>query len=308
MKWEKKGVIFKPDNHFEWMSSHAQVPTVLVMKDRFRVYFATRNTSSKSYVACIDLDINDPQKILKLYDQPVIKEGPLGGFDEDGVVPACVLEKNDEIWLYYNGWNKKVTTPYHNAIGLAVSKDGGLTFTRMYDGPVIDRTILEPYMHVSPSVLKENDTYLMWYVSGVKWITVKEKHEPVYVLRYATSTDGIIWDRRAHSCIPQKNDQEAIAKPCVISHDGLFKMWYCFRDSIDFRDGEGSYRMGYAESSNGKDWDRKDDKVGLEFSEDGWDSTMQCYPYVVKNEDKLYMFYNGNGFGRSGIGYAVMDC
>ena len=32
---------------------------------------------------------------------------------------------------------------------------------------------------------------------------------------------------------------------------------------------------------------------------------MQAYPFVFKKDDKLHMFYNGNGFGQSGLGYAI---
>jgi len=307
MNWTKKGLIFKPDNHFDWMYSHAQVPTVLKLADRFRIYFATRDKNSLSHIACIDVDINDPQKVLKVYEKPVLPAGPLGAFDEDGTVPSCIIEQDQEIWLYYNGWNKKVTTPYHNAIGLVKSYDGGLTFERAYEGPVIDRTPFEPYMHVSPSVLKEEHEYKMWYVSGTKWVTVNNKHEPLYVLKFATSQDGISWDRTGISCIPQAHDQEAIATPSVLKDNGIYKMWYCFRDSEDFRDGAGSYRMGYAESPDGKVWQRLDNKTGIRCSEEGWDSKMQCYPYVVKHDNQLFMFYSGNGFGKEGIGYAVLE-
>ncbi len=34
------------------------------------------------------------------------------------------------------------------------------------------------------------------------------------------------------------------------------------------------------------------------------DSEMQCYPHVINLNERLVMFYNGNGFGRTGIGYA----
>jgi len=34
---------------------------------------------------------------------------------------------------------------------------------------------------------------------------------------------------------------------------------------------------------------------------------MCCYPCVVTHENKLYMFYNGNGFGQTGIGYATWE-
>lgn len=307
MKIIKKALIFKPDGQFEWMNTHAQVPAVLVLDDCYRIYFATRDKNSISNVACIDVDKDNPEKVLKVYDKPVLSTGTLGGFDEDGVVPSCVLRQNNEIWLYYNGWNKKVTTPYHNAIGLAVSNDNGLSFKRMYDGPIIERNILEPYMHVSPSVLKENNGYKMWYVSGTKWITLNNKPEPVYVLRYADSKDGIHWNRTAVSCIEQKDDQEAVATPSVIYDKNKYRMWYCFRGSVDFRDGTGSYRMGYAESDDGIKWQRNDDQLDMYSFPADWDSSMQCYPYIIKTEQGLLMFYSGNGFGKSGIGYALIE-
>jgi len=307
MNWIKKGLIFKPDNHFDWMFSHAQVPTVLALSDRFRIYFATRDKNSLSHIACIDVDINDPQKVLKVYEKPVLAPGPLGAFDEDGVVPSCIVNEENEIRLYYNGWNKKVTTPYHNAIGMVKSTDDGLTFERTYEGPVIDRTPTEPYMHVSPSVLKEEHEYKMWYVSGTKWITINNKHEPLYVIKFATSKDGITWNRSGISCVPQSHDQEAVATPSVLKDNGIYKMWYCFRDSVDFRDGAGSYRLGYAESKDGQTWERLDHLTGISCSEEGWDSIMQAYPYVVRHKDKLFMFYSGNGFGKEGIGYAVAE-
>jgi predicted GH43/DUF377 family glycosyl hydrolase len=307
MKWEKQELIFKPDNQFPWMKSHAQVPTVLVLDDMFRIYFATRDANQLSHIACIDVDINNPAKVLKVHDKPVLERSKLGAFDEDGTVPSCVMHKDNKIFLYYNGWNKKVTTPYHNAIGVAVSEDNGATFARMYDGPIIDRTILEPYMHVSPSVIKHDGEYKMWYVSGTEWSMINNKPEPIYVIRYAESKDGINWKRDGHSCLPQSYPQEAIATPSVLFEDGRFKMWYCFRDSIDFRDGKGSYRMGYAESHDGKTWERLDHLTGLTYSAEGWDSKMQAYPYVVRHKDKLYMFYSGNGFGSEGIGYASVN-
>ena len=82
-------------------------------------------------------------------------------------------------------------------------------------------------------------------------------------------------------------------------------MWYCFRDSKDYRDGTGSYRMGYAESKDGIHFTRADNKAGIDVSKEGWDSTMICYPTIVEVDGRLLMFYNGNGFGRTGIGYAV---
>jgi hypothetical protein len=47
-----------------------------------------------------------------------------------------------------------------------------------------------------------------------------------------------------------------------------------------------------------------DDVHGLAVASEGWDSTMTCYPFVLQFDGRTVMLYNGNGFGRSGFGYA----
>ena len=84
-------------------------------------------------------------------------------------------------------------------------------------------------------------------------------------------------------------------------------MWYCFRGSVNYRtDKAQSYRIGYAESKDGIEWTRKDDEVGIERSESGWDSVMMEYPFVYEHKGEKYLLYNGNGFGETGIGFAVL--
>jgi hypothetical protein len=84
-------------------------------------------------------------------------------------------------------------------------------------------------------------------------------------------------------------------------------MWYCFRGSVDYRTDRGqSYRIGYAESTDGIRWERLDDLVGIERSDEGWDSVMMEYPFVYEHRGLKHMLYNGNGFGETGIGYAVL--
>jgi hypothetical protein len=304
--WQKQGRVFSVNNNFDWMVSHSQVPIAIIFENRFRVFFATRNASGKSQIALVDLDLHDPKKILSLHPVPVLGLGKPGTFDEDGVMPSSILKKGNEIWLYYTGWNQKHSTPYHNAIGLAVSYDGGYVFKRLSDGPILDRNFCEPYLVITPHVMLDEGLYKMWYASGVEWVKVSDKFEPVYVIKTATSSDGMRWDRVEKACIIQAHLQEALCAPSVIKDLGRFRMWFSCRSSKDFRGGRGSYRIGYAESINGLDWKRMDDKAGIDISLNGWDSTMLCYPNILSHNDQFYMFYNGNNFGREGFGYSTM--
>lgn len=308
MRWQKQGNIFNPQEHRDWAGTHAQVPTVLVKDQVLRVYYADRDGDGKSFTTYLDVDRGDPARIVYQHKQPILPLGRPGTFDDEGVMPAFAIEKEGRLLLYYSGWNRRLTVPYHNATGLAVSDDGGATFQRMFDGPILDRTPLEPYLAVTPSVLCDRDRWRMWYISGVEWAKVGEKYEPVYVIKYAESADGISWHRPNLLSVAPRHDREAFSHPCVLKHGDGYRMWYCFRESEDYRDGRGAYRIGFATSHDGRIFDRQDADAGITVSDDGgWDSKMICYPFVVHVDGRTLMFYNGNSFGQTGIGWAVLE-
>ncbi|MGB6151957.1 MAG: hypothetical protein WBG48_08195 [Pricia sp.] len=308
MNWIKKGVIFKTDHNYDWMVSHACVPTPYALNDTvIRIFFAPRNAKGQSIPTYIDVDADDPTQVLYVHDRPIMPLGKLGTFDDGGIMPCCTVETDEGLYLYYVGWNPSGSVAYRNAIGLAVSHDQGRTFKRMFPGAIVDRNRTEPYFTASPYVMKEAGIWHMWYASSTGFVEVDGKPEPLYIIKYASSEDGITWRRPNIICIHPGTEYEANARATVIKSDGLYRMWFAFRDSFDFRNGAGSYRIGYAESENAVDWKRMDEKAGIAYSETGWDSKMQTYPAVFEHKDKTYLFYNGNGFGETGIGVAVLE-
>ena len=322
-QWRKLGQVFDPRAHRDWAGSHAQVPTVLVMPDRLRVYYADRGADGRSFPTFIDVDRDDPTRLLHCERSPVLDLGRPGTFDDEGVMPAWVHHREGRVWMYYSGWNRRLTVPYHNATGLAVSDDGGIRFRRAYEGPVLDRTPEEPYLAVTPWIecepMAPQDLrqpgrgavhamrWQAWYISGERWVEVDGKYEPVYVIRHARSDDGVHWQRRAVTCVEQAHPLEAFSHPTVLREGGRYHLWYCHRHSLDYRDGSGAYRIGYAWSDDGERFVRCDDQAGIGPSAEGWDSTMVCYPSVVRVGARTYLFYNGNGFGQSGIGVAILE-
>ena len=64
----------------------------------------------------------------------------------------------------------------------------------------------------------------------------------------------------------------------------------------------------YAESKDGIEWIRKDAEAGIDVSENStdWDYEMIEYPLVINHLDDKILFYNGNHFGQSGVGYAIL--
>lgn len=310
-QWEKKGLVFAPDGRYEWMQSHAQNPSVLLLEDRLRVYFTTRpqrdaDGNVSAVATFVELDRRDPGKVLYVHDRPLLPLGDLGTFDQFGVMPGCVLRVGQEVWMYYVGWIRCQGAPYNHALGLAVSDDGGTTFKRLGRGPLFGRTLTEPFLQNSPYVFRHGDEFHMWYSSGLDWLVENGRPESIYVLMHATSPDGVNWRREGVPCVPGVVEYECQTNPCVMKIGDRFHMWFCYRCGVDFRNAERGYRIGYAWSDDMINWHRDDAAGDLQPSAEGWDAEMVCYPCVVNVDGQTYMFYSGNYFGRDGFGYAVL--
>lgn len=306
--WKQQGFLFAPRGNEIWSVSHAQVPTPLVLADRVRIYYATRDGEGRSRTSFLEVDSRSPRRLTYVHNQPIMDLGTPGAFDEDGVMVSSIIRVEDSIWMYYTGWSRGGgSTPYRVSIGLAVSFDGGETFRRQFLGPIVGRTPSEPYMTMSPFVLRERGRWRMWYGSGTGWVSVGGRREPLYVIKSADSPDGINWIQREEVCVEPLDKLEANTRPCVRRTDDGYAMWFCYRGSQDFRGGPDSYRMGFATSTDGISWKRKE-LYGLEPGKESFSTGMMAYPAVVELESgRLVMFHNGDGFGKSGFGYSTLD-
>lgn len=308
--WKKHGRIFASAGQRPWMASHNQNPCALVLDDRIRVYFTCRpQPDQRGYFASVtsfvEIERDNPQSVIRVRDRPILDLGGMGAFDQFGVMPGAVLQVGEEVWMYYVGWMRCEGAPYSHAIGLAISRDGGVNFQRYAEGPVIARTANEPFLQNSPTVTLIGNKFHMWYSSGLKWVMHEGRPESIYVLMHAVSDDGINWQRDGVPCITFLSPDECQTNPSVLELNGSYHMWFCYRHGTDFRNKNGGYRMGYAYSSDLAHWTRDDQASPLEPSEAGWDSEMVCYPFVFPHRDELWMLYSGNHFGRDGFGLAT---
>jgi hypothetical protein len=300
VRWKKRGLIFSPNGQYPWVITHGMLPVAdKINDDLYRIYFSGRDISNRSRIGYIEININEPDKILYLSENPVLDLGKLGAFDDNGVSPTWIVDHDNKKYLYYFGWNKGSSVRAAEVSGLAISADGGKTFFRQSAAPVIDRTNAEPYtILVISCILIENGIWRMWYDSADEWTN---NDLPKYNIKYAESTDGIHWQRAGVVSVDYMYPGESrVSRASIVKEDGLYKMWYCYAI------GSGGYEMGYAESEDGFKFRRMDDKVSIYVSEKGWDSEMICYPYVFHHKDKKIMLYCGNGYGKTGFGYATL--
>lgn len=316
MRWRKLGKIFDPTKYSlpNGCVEYAQSPQAIVLKDRIRVFFSTRQRDDRgkflSHIAYVDYS-RDMQQLLSVSSESVLPLGGLGCFDEHGIFPINVVRDGERILAYTTGWNRKVSVSADASIGLAVSTDEGNSFKRFGDGPIMTASVNEPFLVADAFVKKYHGKFHMWYIFGTKWEKFNESEPPdrVYKIAYASSEDGITWNRDGVQIIDDCLDvNECQALPSVVKLGSTYHMYFCYRHASGFRDvSERGYRLGYAKSTDLQNWERDDSVAGIGISDDGWDSEMQCYPHVFQCDGETYLLYNGNSFGRAGFGLAALE-
>lgn len=312
MQWIKKGLIFRPDGKSNWNSKfYAHVVCAdTSLENKVRLYYSARDEKGRCQASFIDLNPDNLSEVLYVHPTPILELGEAGTFDDCGIMPTWFLQNGSEKWLYYIGWTVRNTIPYHNSLGLAISTDG-TEFTKKFKGPIISTTATEPFFNGSACFLFDQGIYKVWYLNCTHWLNDMGKMEPCYHIKYAESNDGINWLRNGQVAIDYKDELEGgISRPSVLIENGVYKMWFSARAKTDYRSNRNrSYRIYYAESTDGKNWIRKDEEVGIDISEEptDWDYEMIEYPLVVKVKEQVIMFYNGNHFGESGVGYALLN-
>ncbi len=316
-RWQKLGKIFDPTDHQLALQcvEYAQSPQVLIFEDHVRVYFSTRSVDQGKFlsqVAYVDFQ-RDLHQVIAVSSHEVIPLGGLGCFDEHGIFPVNVVRHGDLVHAYTSGWSRRVSVSVETGIGLAVSHDQGRSFERLGDGPVLGASLHEPCLVVDGFVRHLNGSFHMWYIFGTEWRCsgLGTAPERTYKIGHATSLDGIHWEKDesgGQQIVPDRlGPDECQALPCVLEIDERFHMFFCYRESFDFRrNGGRGYRMGHAWSDDLRHWHRDDHHPLLDVTPGEWDSDMVCYPHVFELNGHIYMLYNGNEFGRFGFGLAVL--
>jgi predicted GH43/DUF377 family glycosyl hydrolase len=301
MRWRKLGLVYCPTGDRPWAREYAHLPTpVLLDGGHIRVYFAALDDEEFGRVGFVDVDPDNPTRVLAEAREPALDLGLPGEFDDCGVNPSCVLRVGDEWRMYYIGWQRSFRVPYHLFAGVAEAPEGR-RFVRLSRTPVLERSNMEPFLRSATSVLPFDGGYRAWYVSATAWRTVNEKPYPRYDVRCVDSADGLQWPEWGPVCIDLEGDEFGIGRPWVVRDPDCYRMWYSIRSHSR------PYRIGYAESADGLRWERRDHEAGIEASASGWDSEMICYAAVIDVNGRRLMFYNGNRHGATGFGVAELE-
>ncbi len=302
MKWKKIGHIFNNTHLPEWADNSALTPTPFLLNEEvIRIYAGFRNMDGTSQIGYVDLDATEPRKIIQVSAKPILSLGRPGCFDDNGVILGDVIRFNNQIYLYYVGFQKVQKAKFLAYSGLAISSNGK-TFERISEAPILDRCHGANTIRAIHTVRYEDGIWKIWYAVGDDWQKIDGIDYPKYNIWYTESSDGTSFTEPGQLCVDVSDDEYRIGRPSVYKIKGQYIMLYTKGDTSGT-----SYFPGVAYSDDGVTWKRKDDELGLTLSPAGeFDSNHLCYPRLIYAKDRWLAFYNGNNMGKDGFGAAEL--
>lgn len=303
MTWRKLGRLFDPSAHprSPKLITHAANPVpIRIAGNIYQILYSGRDVENRSSVGVVELDIFSGD-IIRLNQTPVFEHGPQGSFFADGISLGNPYEINGVRYLLFMGWQNPPQAHWRGDIGrLRFHEEGSLSLDPVQ--PFLGADSTDPISLSYPWVMpKDGYGYQMWYGSTLAWDA--GNGEMLHVIHHASSRDGNTWQRHGLAIPHELGVAQAFSRPTVVtSSRGGLEMWFSYRS------GRGtSYRIGYASSVDGKKWNFRLELSGIDVSPSGWDSEMIEYPFVFDHEGHRLMLYNGNGFGKTGFGLAILE-
>lgn len=309
--WQRQGVLLAPDGRHAWWRSAAGIPTCLPLHERlWRIWFGGRDAEGRAGVLCADVDPLDGMRVLAIRDVPGLQRGPAGSFDSAGLWASAALCVDGRILLWYTGMRLGEHVPHELAIGLACSDDGGLTFRKCGDGPVLVASADGASFATTPCVLRVGDAFRMWFSRGREWRKVNDRLEPFYDLHCATSADGLAWTVDETPVLDLRDTPwSGLTRPWIEQHAGESTLWFSARGSSSFREASpDAYRLYSAALRSGRAEAIAPVALHPVPRAEDWDAWMQVACCVVRQGTQRVMFYNGNDFSRTGLGWATQEC
>ncbi|MGB5848520.1 MAG: T9SS type A sorting domain-containing protein [Ignavibacteriaceae bacterium] len=220
------------------------------------------------------------------YPDPVLIPGVGGEWDSNTVEAPSVIRENGQYKMWYTTFNE----PGTSKIGYATSPDG-VNWTKYNDNPIFEAGT-QPWEAGGVyfgCVMPLGGGYKMWYGGFTVGFTSE-------AIGYATSTDGILWQRDTlnNPVLPPSPsgwDDTGVYAPNVLLIDNFYYMWYSGWGTID--------QIGLATSYDGVNWIKHDSNPVLKPSPGQWDHYVVNGGSVMFIDDTLYMWYGSQG----GSGY-----
>jgi predicted GH43/DUF377 family glycosyl hydrolase len=246
--------VLKPGSAGDWDSLVVGMSSVVMQDNAYHMWYTGLSDSLHFNIGYATSP--DGIKWSKYQDNPVLKIGPKGSWDETWIFFPSVIFDGSIFKMWYTGSQGDPVTyeNWQNRIGYATSPDG-IIWTK-YDNPgtvdspfSISDPVLEPqrsmtgefdyWSVISPFILFDGSKYQMWYAGF---------NNPEMNIGVARSLNGITWYRGDNNPILEVSlngewDYPIVQNPKVIQKDGIYHIWYGAGKLFE-------WQIGYARSED----------------------------------------------------------
>jgi predicted GH43/DUF377 family glycosyl hydrolase len=216
--------VLKRGSGTEWDRNTIGAPCVLINDNKYRMYYSARNGIGLALS-------NDGISWEKHPDNPIMGADEAWGLHM--ITMPCVLKIESLYHMWYSCYDGQGTNTFQ--IGYATSSDG-VIWEKYDENPVFkygDSDAWDQGAHAN-SIIFSDSVYHMWYSAY--------SDDRGWLLGYATSPDGINWERSPENPIINRVapwDVLAIQGCSVMDHENVMHMWYTGVDGL----GEGRFGL-----------------------------------------------------------------
>jgi hypothetical protein len=272
-------------------SSYYAKPLLIPTHDGYEIIFTDRDSNNCSFIKRGKFLIKNAvgeitrEKILYQKDQ----SNPL---EANGVIASSFLIQDQEILLFCTAFHFDHKKNFLSSPFLLILDKK--TFV------IKSKSALRLQNNDIPTgcggALREN---------GINYLTFESRFQKndtfSFELKLATSLDIQRWDVSKTFSIMPKEDEQYLSSPIFLKHNNRFIIAYSLKKN-------GRYSILFTESNNLIDWNSISEMSFLPNPEVDWENEEVCYPFLWVNEkNEICMLYNGNKYGKSGLGMAIWN-
>lgn len=297
IKFNRLGRIFDPQQ-FQVngeILSHAANPVVIkIDRNLVRIFFNSRDKNQRSSIYSFDFDLDSLRPIPDSLKVQFMLDSSDSYF-KDGVSLGSHFQLDGVSWIGFMGWINPTFKHWYGTIG-KFQLNANLDFESIDKKPWFDLDNQDQTSLSYPAVYTSKNTMHVWYGTTLTWDG--GNGEMIHILKEKVSKDYVRFESTNRVVEWKMGESQAFSRPSILKIHDHFLMAYSVRGNAT------KYRIGFGLIEDNSSMVKQICTFSTSLSK--WESEMVEYPYLVSHGDSVFMFYNGNGYGKSGIGLAQL--
>lgn len=273
-------------------------PMITIMEDhKARIFFNSRTKRNFSIIQSIDIDLRDFSLELSSF-QTQIGAKKLSGFCSHGLSLGGTYLEDGQYFVSTMGWINKPPEHWYGTIGkIRMDDEFNLVPQSLTEWFTLDS---EDSISLSyPAIYERDGTSRMWYGSTLTWDA--GNGEMLHILKEKVSTDSINFVKTGRILNYDLNTAQAFSRPSILEINGRALMAYSYRG------GNSHYRIGFVWLDDLTTASHLGGLASFLPSGKSGEAKMVEYPFLFIHNSEIYMLYNGDDFGKTGIGVVTLQ-